>query len=261
MSEPLFVEERRRAILDELRKFGRVSVKSLSEAMNVSTVTIRQDLRMLEESGLLERTYGGAVSVQSDNLKPELSFHVRQNRHPGGKSAIAAAAAALVQDGFSIALDASTTAYAMVPFLKEFTKLTILTNSLVVAQSFLDAPRINVLVPGGRIRVESISIVGRLEGLPDINLNIGFMGARGITLSEGITDVDSDEAMIKQAMAARCVSNVVVADGSKWGQVAPYTVIKPTQVDRIITTVDAPTDLVRQFRNSGIRVDLVAATK
>lgn len=260
MSEPLFVEERRRVILDQLRKHGRVSVKALSEAMNVSTVTIRQDLRALEDSGLLERTYGGAVSRHADNMMPELSFHVRQHRHKGGKNAIAAAAARLVQDGYSIALDASTTAYAMVPYLKSLNKLTILTNSLVIAQSFLDTPRIQVLVPGGRIRCDSISIVGRPEGLPDINLNLGFLGARGLTLTEGCSDVDPDEALMKQAMASRCVKTVIVADGSKWGQVAPYTVVKINQVDRVITTADAPTPLVNQFREAGIRVDLVAAT-
>src|SRR5215207_7691599 len=107
MSEPLFVEERRRAILDLLRKQGRVSVKVLSDTMNVSTVTIRQDLRALEEIGLLERTYGGAVMRVIETLLPELSFHARQSRNRQAKDAMAAAAVDWVQDGFSIAMDAS----------------------------------------------------------------------------------------------------------------------------------------------------------
>lgn len=259
MSEPLFVEERRRAILDLLRKQGRVSVKVLSDTMNVSTVTIRQDLRALEEIGLLERTYGGAVMRVIETLLPELSFHVRQSRNRQAKDAMAAAAVEWVQDGFSIAMDASTTVYALVPFLKNFKKLTVLTNSLVIAQSFLDSPHIQVLLPGGRLRRDSISIVGRPEGLPNINLNLGFISGRGITWGEGVSDVDPDEVMMKQAMIARCVSTVVLADSSKWGQVAPYTVAKSSQINRVIATGDVPADQIGAFRQNGVDVDLLEA--
>jgi DeoR/GlpR family transcriptional regulator of sugar metabolism len=260
MSEPLFVEERRRAILEELRKNGRVSVKILSEALHVSTVTIRQDLRALEDNGLLDRTYGGAVSRVVEATLPELSFHVRQHRRRSEKTAIAQAAAALVQEGYSIALDASTTAFALVPFLKSFNKITVLTNSLVIAQSFLDSPQIQVLLPGGRLRRDSISIVGRPEGLPDVNLNLGFFSGRGVTLAEGVSDVDPDEVTMKQAMVARCISTVIIVDGSKWGQVAPYTVVKPTQIDRIITSQDAPEAFVEQYRRENIEVILAASS-
>lgn len=259
MSDPLFVEERRRIILEQLKRFGRVSVKSLSELMQVSTVTIRQDLRALQESGALQRTYGGAVAREEvSNPFPELSFHVRLGKKRREKTAIAAAAVALVQEGFGVALDASTTAHALVPFLKRFNKLTVVTNSLIVAQQFLDSPQIAVHLPGGRLRRDSISIVGRPEGLPNINLNIGFFGARGVTLQNGITDVDGDEVSIKQAMRARCVSSVILVDGGKWGQVAPYTFADIDQVNRIITSQDAPPDLIDDFRAAGITVEIAA---
>ncbi len=254
--EPLFVEERKRAILDDLRKNGRVSVKTLSDAMGVSTVTIRQDLRALGEEGLLERTYGGAVNRVVETSMPEQSFHVRQKRHRDAKTAIAAAAADLVQEGFSVGMDASTTAYALVPYLKKFNKLTILTNSLVIAQSFLDSPQIQVMLPGGRLRRDSISIVGRPEGLPDLNLNVCFMSGRGVTLTEGVSDVDPDEVMMKQAMIARSVSTVILLDASKWGQVAPFTVIKVQQLERLITSADVSVLMVEQFRSAGIHVQI-----
>lgn len=257
MAEGLFVEERRRIILDKLRQFGRVSVKELSEAMRVSAVTIRQDLRVLEEGGYLERTYGGAVRREEPGGMPELSFHVRLNKRRRDKDAIAAAAVSLVQDGYSIALDGSTSAYALVDGLKGFNKITVVTNSLVIAQQFLDAPQVRVLIPGGRLRRDSISLVGRPEGLPDINLNIGFFGARGVSLVNGITEVDPDEVMIKQAMMARCLQTVILVDGSKWGQVAPYTFARPHQISRIITSDDAPREMVNQFREAGVRVDVV----
>ncbi len=256
MPETLFVEERRRAILDELRRNGRVSVKQLSDALAVSTVTIRQDLRSLEDGGYLERTYGGAVSRVTDSLLlPELSFHVRQNRQRQAKDAIARASVALIHDGDTIGLDASTTAFALVAYLKVFAKLTVLTNSLIIAQSFLDSPHVQVLLPSGRLRRDSISIVGRPEGLPDVNLNLAFLGARGITWAEGVSDVDPDEVTMKQAMIARSVTTVIVADGSKWGQVAPYTLVRSSQLQRIVTS-DAPQALVDDFRAQGVHVDV-----
>ncbi len=259
MPEPLFVEERRRVILEQLKAQGRVSVKDLSALMQVSAVTIRQDLRALEDGGLLERTYGGAVRQESPAGLPEMSFHARLGRRRREKEAIAAAAAALIREGYTVALDASSTAYALVGYLKTFKRMTVVTNSLITAQSFLDSPHVNVLMPGGRLRRDSISIVGRPEGLPDVNLNIGFFSARGVSLQGGISDVDADEVAIKQAMVTRCVTPVVVVDGSKWGQVAPYTFIKTEQVKHIITSEDAPVDMVAEFRAQGIQVDVIPA--
>ncbi|MDI9635260.1 DeoR/GlpR transcriptional regulator [Anaerolineae bacterium CFX9] len=257
MPDSLFVEERRRIILDQLKQKGRVSVKELSQAMQVSTVTIRQDLRTLEESGLLERTYGGAVRRENAGVFPELSFHVRLNKKRRDKDAIAAYAVDFVRDGYSIALDGSTTAFSLVGLLKAFRKITIVTNSLIIAQQFLDAPHVQVYLPGGRLRRDSISIVGSPDTLPDINLNVGFFGARGIAMTNGITDVDADEVSIKQAMMAHCVSSIILVDGTKWGQVAPYTMARFSQVERIITSDDAPGELVAAVRAAGTRVDVV----
>lgn len=226
--------------------------------MSVSAVTIRQDLRALEDGGLLERTYGGAVRRESSTIPPELSFHVRLGKSRSDKQAIAAAAADLLEDGCSIALDASTTAYALVPYIKNLRKVTVITNSLLIAQNFLDTPQIQVLVPGGRLRRDSISTVGRPDGLPDVNLNIGFFGTRGISLMGGCTEIDPDEVAMKSAMIARCVQTVILADASKWGQVAPYTFLKPEKTAHIISTQAAPADLVHEFRERGARVDLIA---
>jgi len=256
--EPLFVAERRRAILEQLRQNGRVSVKELSDSMNVSTVTIRHDLRALEDDGLLERTYGGAVRRQVEgSFPPELSFDVRNTRNAEAKNVIGAAAAKLVQEGDSIALDASTTAYALVPYLKGINRLTIVTNNLIIAQSFLDHPGIEVLIPGGRLRKDSVSIVGHPDGLPDINLNLGFFGARGVSMLGGISDIDPDEVAMKQAMIARCVKTVIIVDSSKWGQVAPYTVIPGHHAHRIITNDNVPLDLVEDYRQQGVQVDII----
>jgi DeoR/GlpR family transcriptional regulator of sugar metabolism len=258
MPDSLFLEERRRAILERLKLEGRVAVKDLSERMQVSAVTIRQDLRALEEAGLLERTYGGAVFRSGQLNLQELSFNARQLKHRPQKEAIAQAAAALLQDGYSLALDSSSTAYALVPHLRRFDRITVVTNSLVIAESFLDSPGIRVLMPGGRLRHDSISLVGNPESLPKVNLNIGFFGARGMDEVAGASEIDPDEVAVKQALIARCVCSVFVVDGSKWGQVAAYTLMAPHDLTHIITSADAPPDLVSRFRQAGVRVDVIS---
>jgi DeoR family fructose operon transcriptional repressor len=259
MTEPLFLEERRRAILDDLTKNGRVSVKSLSEQLGVSAVTIRQDLRALEDEGLLERTYGGAVSKQLTPVlsgMSELSFDVRRRKAEVEKQAIARAAAELVQDGFGIALDASTTVFAMTPYLKRRDALTIVTNSLLVAQQFLDTPRIQVIMPGGRLRRDSVALVGNPRSLPQLHLNLGFFGARGLSLQTGITDISPEETEMKRALLEHCINAVILIDGTKWGQVTPYTYASLQQVGRIITSSGAPLDHIERFRKAGTEVEI-----
>lgn len=257
MTDPMFAEERRRVILDQLNEKGRVTVRTLSKELLVSAVTIRQDLRALEKAGLLERTYGGAVARSGSPIVQELSFHQRQRKNRSQKDAIAAAAAALLQDGCSIALDSSTTAYTLVPYIKKLYKVTVVTNSLLIAQSFLDTPDVQVLVPGGRLRRDSISLVGQPDSLPKINLNLGFFSVRGVADGVGASEVDHDESIMKAAMITRCVKPVLLVDGSKWGQIAPYTFLAPDQIDHIITSEDAPGDIVQHFRKLGVQVDIV----
>lgn len=253
----LFVKERRREIVERLRARGRVSVRELSRMMGVSTVTIRQDLRSLEAAGLLERTHGGAVLPQTKMSGPELSFDIRMGEHHDEKEAIARFAASLVQNGMSIALDASTTAFAMVPYLKHVRPLIVVTNSLSVAHGFLDAPHVTVHMPGGRLRRDSVALVGRINPLPEINLNFGFFGARGISREAGITDSDPDEVGVKRALMARCLRTVIVAGADKWDRVAPYEVAALGQVHVIITGPSAPEPLVSLCR--GLGVDVVIA--
>jgi DeoR family transcriptional regulator, fructose operon transcriptional repressor len=258
MSEPLFVEERRRTILDYLKEHGRVSVKSLSEVFNVSTVTIRQDLRALQNDGLLERTYGGAVARASGSNIPEQAFHIRRRSQHAEKDAIGRAAASLVQNGWGIALDSSSTAFAIIPYLRHLADLTIVTYSLMIAQQFLESPNIQVILPGGKLRVESIALVGRPDTMPNINLKTGFFGARGVALDAGITEATREEAEMKQALITCCRQIVVVADSTKWGQIAPYTFIAAVNVDRFITTNKTHPEQVSQFHSAGFSVDVIA---
>jgi len=195
--------ERRQNILTAIEAVGQLSVIELSEQFKVSEVTIRQDLQALSKQGLLLRTRGGALST---NTLPEHSFDVRQQQQSAQKVRIGQAAASLVASGDTIILDASTTAQAIIPFIKERTELTVITNSLKAAISLLDAPQIQVILPGGNLRRESISLVGHQQGdvAQALNVGWGFFGVRGVTVEEGLTDVNLEEVAMKRAMVERC---------------------------------------------------------
>ena len=238
MPTQLFMEERRRKILEQLSQHGRVFVNDLSDQLNVSAVTIRQDLKALEAEGLLDRTHGGAVerSDKHPTLQRDLSFDIRRAKNFQEKDVISQAGAKLIQPGYAIALDASTTVVSLLPYVQAIDGLTIVTNNLLVAQHLLDYPHIQVFLPSGKLRRDSFSVVGNPDSLPDINLNIGFVSAWGISAEAGFTEVDEDEMHMKQALLSRCYQKVALVDSSKWGQIAPYTYASLQEIDRIITT-------------------------
>jgi DeoR/GlpR family transcriptional regulator of sugar metabolism len=256
-----FPQERHEAILEHLYRHGRVSVKVLREELQVTEATIRQDLQKLEEQGYLYRTYGGALPLKRVPDQQELAFDKRMSQNKDEKAAIGKYAAALVEDGFGIALDCSTSACSIVQYLSQRIGLTVVTNNLMVSQLMLALPKIEVLLPRGRLRRDSNSIVGEPESLPNLNLNIGFFSAWGLSLEEGLTEIDAAEMQMKQYMASHCASIVIVIDSSKWGKVAPYTFEKPQNVSRIITDSGAPRKMIEQFQEAGITVDIVPVSK
>lgn len=256
--QPLFMEERRRTILETLRQRGRVSVRDLSDLLHVSDVTIRQDLRALEQEQLLERTHGGAVLPAGRNT-PELSFDVRMREYKTAKQLLAQTAVQRVQAGDSIALDSSTTVFAMLPHLRRLERLIIVTNGLMVAQHCLDSPQIQVFMPGGRLRRDSISLVGKPDELPDINLTAGFFSAHGISPETGVTESSREEVQMKRALMQRCLVKICLVDGRKWGKVAPYTLANPAEFDVILTTSDAPAEQIAACREQNAPIEIVGS--
>lgn len=255
MSEQLFMEERRRNILSELDQHGRVSVKALSDKLNVSEVTIRQDLRALAEGNLLERTHGGAVLPSHRRYTPELSFDVRLREYHSVKDQLAQHAAGYVESGDSIALDSSTTVFAMLPHLKKLNRLLVVTHSLVVAQELLDSPQIQVMMPGGQLRRDSVSLVGKPEGFPDIHLSAGFISVHGYTDETGFTESSMEEVQMMHAILAKCKNKYVLLDDRKWGKLAPYTVMRPDNSTTIITSKKAPSVILDNLTSKNIHVE------
>jgi len=254
----LSLPERQQQILAQLQQAGRVSVSELSDQFGVSTVTIRADLSDLEARGALTRTRGGAVLL-APMIEPEPGFAQRWMARSEEKQRMGTAAAALVHDGEAIALDASTSALAIAGQIKGRRELTVVTNGLMIAVELADAAGVSVVMPGGILRGEAFSLVSGMgdDLLDQVNISKGFFGARGLTVGEGLTDVDNYEVEMKRGLAAACKEVIAVVDSSKWGHLAVASFAPTERLDRIITDRAAPVAMVEGFRRRGVEVILV----
>lgn len=256
-TKELFLEERRLEILKLVKERGRVSVSDLSDQLGVSGATIRGDLKALADNDLIIRTHGGAVPHKVGFN--ELSLALRRQRQIREKSLIGKSAAAMITDGDAIFLDSSSTTLAIARHLRNHRHLTILTNSLVIAQDMLDAPGVTIVMPGGQVRPDTASLIkpADLGLLERINIQKGFFGAHGVTVSDGFTDVSLEEAEFKRMLIAECREVIVVLDSTKWGKVGLSSFAQLKDVQLAVTDDRAPREVINEVRKLGTEVILV----
>ncbi|MGA2512414.1 MAG: DeoR/GlpR family DNA-binding transcription regulator [Candidatus Limnocylindrales bacterium] len=255
--QEVFARERQQHIALSVEEHGRVRVTDLAERFAVSEVTIRKDLRVLETEGRLVRAHGGALAPSRS--PSERAFEVRERLQRAEKERIGAAAAALVVDGESIALDASTTALAMARHLKTrggWVHLTVITNGLRIASELAGHRGITVALPGGFVRWEALSVVGPLGAglLQKVNIQKAFMGAAGFTLETGLSDATEEEAQIKRLIVAAATEVVALVDHTKWGRTAFATFCPTDRVTAVVTDEGAPVDMADVLRHRRIVV-------
>ncbi len=164
-------------------------------------------------------------------------------------------AAGLVHDGDTIALDTSSTALALARCLRERRGLTVITNGLRTAQELAGVEGITVLMPGGVIRSESLSLVGGwgINMLSQVHITRAFLGAQGITVAEGLTDVNAEEVTMKRNMIAAAREIVALVDHSKWGRIALATSCPFEQISHIITDGS----IAPEFREAAIEKGII----
>ena len=258
----VFARERQEHIARIVEEHGRARVVELAIRFGVSAVTIRKDLLALEGGQRLLRTHGGAISL--DRSRPELSFEIRERLQADEKIRIGQAAAALVHDGESIVMDASTTALSVARHLKTrggWSQLTIITNGLRIASELAGHPGIVVLMLGGRVRWEALSVVGQLgDGrFSRINVQKAFLGAAGFTVESGLSDATDEEAQIKRSMVAAAREVIAIVDHTKWERAAFATFCSTDQISIVLTDESAPAAMVAALTARGIGVRLVPA--
>ncbi|MCP4750603.1 MAG: DeoR/GlpR transcriptional regulator [Proteobacteria bacterium] len=227
-------ESRRRQILDLLGKSEMLSVRELSSRFQVSGATIRLDLQALKERKQVIRTHGSAMLVQKQPVSPLVE---RLRTQTAQKKAIARAAAALVRDGDIIGLDASSTALAMTSFLKDMEQLTIVTNSIAVANELIEEKHIQLIMPGGKVKHDSASLVGNgaVQHLGSLRLNTAFVGARSMGIPFGLGEGDEEEVEIKKKLLQIAQTRIGVIDSSKWNSVSLIAFADWETMDRIVT--------------------------
>jgi DeoR/GlpR family transcriptional regulator of sugar metabolism len=214
---PVFADERQARIAELVSVRGRARIGELAEAFGVTEPTIRKDLSALQERGLLKRTHGGALAVHP-NVDRELAE--RQAAHRAGKEAIAGACLRLLRDGDSVFLDSGTSVEAVARHLAAdgHLRLSVLTNSLGVADALADVPSIDCVLLGGQLRRVDGSVVGELalENMQRFSFSSAFLGVSGFS-ELGISVGSLVEASLKAAVIERARRVVLPLDHSKVG--------------------------------------------
>ncbi|MCF8588123.1 DeoR/GlpR family DNA-binding transcription regulator [Gordonia liuliyuniae] len=234
----MYAEERQQAIAVEVGERGRVSVADLSERFSVTGETVRRDLAALQRAGSLIRVHGGAVRLDVAAVVDEPDLAEREAARRTQKAAIGAAAQQfLPAAGGAVLFDAGTTTFAAATAIGADARHQFVTNSLPIAATLTALPRSNVIFVGGRLRPKTQASVGAdaCDLLAGLHTSVGFIGTNGLTLTDGLSTPDIDEAAVKRAMIAACDRVVVLADSSKINRQELVTFGAVADIDVLVT--------------------------
>lgn len=248
------ITDRHEYILKKIKENSKVTIQELCEEMNVSSVTIRKDLKLLEDKSLLFRTKGGASS--NNPYAIDRPILIKESINSDEKVKIAKAAVSLIQDNDSILIGSGTTAYALARQLNPSHRITVITPALKVALELCTKPNIEVLQLGGLIRPNSSSVAGQyaMRILDDVSCGILFLGVDGIDLEFGITISNITEATLNQKMLQTSQKVVVLADSTKFGRRGLGKICNLEDVDCIITDSETPKKYIHALEEAGIKV-------
>jgi len=247
------------AILTGLQQTGRVSVETLSAQLGVSVVTVRRDLDVLDEKGLLRRTHGGAVSIEPlfyEQFRRNQSFLAQEKHAADEKRRIGRAAAALITAGETIALTPGTTTTEVIRGLPINSNITVVTNTVNVAMELSQRKDVYVFVTGGHLHGEWFSLVGTaaLRSLDNMLINTMFIGADGMDATWGASCFNADEAELNSTMMKLARRRVAVVDSGKLGLVANWRICKPEELHVLVTDTGATDEKVAPYEKLGIKV-------
>lgn len=250
-------EERRRAILDLLKRDGRVLVGDLARHFDTSQVTIRKDLEVLDVQGIVHRTHGGALPAHEGALE-DPSLREKEKLHRKEKLHIANAAARMVSEGQVVILDSGTTTTAIAHALRNFRNLTIVTNAVNIAAE-LSGANVEVILTGGTLRKNSFSLVGPIaeDTLRRLNADILFLGVDGFDVLYGLSTPNLLEAKVNRVMVEVSRRTVAVCDSSKFGRRSLSLIAPPNALHHVITDHGIPKPDLRALKKAGIEVTLV----
>ncbi|GAB3815521.1 DeoR/GlpR family DNA-binding transcription regulator [Tessaracoccus terricola] len=235
----MLVTERRSAMLAILRARGSARVETLAGELKVSAMTVRRDIDALVEEGLVDRVRGGVTIAEGGARPGPLDAAIHRNR--AEKEAIAELAAGLVEPGMAIGLSAGSSTWYLARRLLEIPNVTVVTNSLAVADLFEEAGTAaevgtSVVLTGG-IRTPGRALVGpvAVRSLSYLHCDLSFLSVHGIHPEAGLTTPNILEAETSRALAASGGRTIVLADHTKWPAVSLTTIIDLDEVDVLVT--------------------------
>ena len=244
------MNERHHKILGLLSQDYETSVKNLTETMEVSAVTIRQDLNFLAKEGLLRRVHGGAVLKDADDIANRLGIDYEK------KLKIAKKAASFVTTGETVLIESGSVNALLARELVKKGQINILTTNVFIARQFRKVAQANIILLGGIYQHQSESMVGKITKLciDNINFSKAFIGIDGFTEESGFTSRDFFRAEISTHIIEKCKDVFIVSDSGKFGKVAITNICSPSQVKHIITDKDLPHSYIQLLKSKGVEV-------
>lgn len=251
-------EQRYKEVLNLLEKKDTVKSSDLCRIFGISRETVRRDLEAMEAKGMLRRIHGGAMRVEQSH-NPEF-FH--EGESLPSQEAIARKAMEYIKDGQSIALDSGAASLALAKEIKDkFRSLTVVTNSLAMANELSDCEGITLVMTGGVYHAEEEAFVSDMATLifSKINIDTFFLTTCGISVERGVTYRGMDEIHVQNAMLEASEQVIVIADSSKLGENSFVKMCGIEEVSVLITDSDAPMEQVEAFGNAGVNVVMANA--
>ena len=246
--------QRRQQILQLLVEHGNVQVADLVERFGVSSVTVRADLSHIESQGLATHNHGGTALVRTPPLEQDI--HEKDALNLPLKERIGARAAQLVQPGENIIIDSGSTTMTLARHLRGHPDVTVMTNGLNIAWELANAPGVNVLLTGGLLRKQSLSLQGSQAeaSLNTYGFDTLFLGVDGLDLQFGLTTHDEAEARLNHRMVERARRIVVLTDASKFERVSLHRIALLDQVHTVITDEGISVEYREGLQRLGIEV-------
>jgi len=251
------ITERHQQIINRLHQEGQVNVLDLCDELNVSSVTIRKDLKLLEDKGLLFRTHGGAT--QHNPYTVDRPVNEKESIQANEKMRIGATAAKMIESNDSILIASGTTVLALAKNIKPKENLTVITSALQVALELIKQPAIEVLQLGGLLRKSSSSVTGPYAEniLADFSCSKLFLGVDGIDLEFGLTTTNVMEAHLNRQMINIAQKTIVLADSTKFGRRGFGRICGFDDIDQIITDKGISEHTIKILEGMGVKVTVV----
>jgi len=243
--------DRHRQITGAVRRAGHLSVAQLAELTGTSDMTVRRDLEILAEQGVLERYRGGARSLLLRG--EEAPYAVRAHDDLEIKQRLGAAVAEMISDGEAVVIDSGTTCLEVARALTH-RRLTVMPLSLHAANALVGAPQLRLLMPGGEPRPGELALTGPLAeaSLSALHFDTAIIGCCGLTATNGLTAYDLADAAIKRAAMAAAHRVIAVADAAKLARTTLAVVAPASALHALVTVDDAPAEVTDALAAAGV---------